>query len=66
MKNFIILILLFVNLFATEKQKITIGAGPYIQIQPYQDVDNILLPSPVIFLIMVYFILDGHAEVSIF
>ena len=49
MKNFIILILLFVNLFATEKQKITIGAGPYIQTQPYQDVDNILLPSPVIF-----------------
>jgi len=49
MKKCIILILIFVNLYATQKQKITIGAGPYIQTQPYQDIENIFLPSPVIF-----------------
>jgi len=41
-------LLLVLNIYAQE-QKVTIGAGPYIQTQPYQDVSNILLPSPVIF-----------------
>jgi len=49
MRNFIILLSLFLSLYASEKQKITIGAGPYIQTQAYQGVNNILLPSPVIF-----------------
>jgi len=43
-------LLLFLNLIAQEdKQKLTIGFGPYIQTQPYENVDDILLPSPVIF-----------------
>jgi len=47
-------ILLFLLLISTldaqeEKQKLTIGAGPYMQTQPYKDVDNIVLASPVIF-----------------
>ncbi|MEN8304105.1 MAG: MipA/OmpV family protein [Campylobacterota bacterium] len=50
MKYILIFSLLFVSLSAEEdKQKITIGFGPYIQTQPYENVDNILLPSPVIF-----------------
>ncbi|MEA3370079.1 MAG: MipA/OmpV family protein [Campylobacterota bacterium] len=50
MRYFFILALLFLNLTADEeKQKVTIGLGPYIQTQPYENVDNILLPSPVIF-----------------
>ena len=49
MKIIIILILLFLNTYAAQKETITIGAGPYIQTQPYKDVDTILLPSPVIF-----------------
>ncbi len=50
MKYVFIFIIIFSNLFATEaKQKLTIGLGPYIQTQPYKDVDNILLPSPVVF-----------------
>ena len=49
MKYLIILILIFVNIYASQKQKITLGAGPYIQTQPYQDIKNILIPSPVIF-----------------
>ena len=41
------LLLLSINIYAQEgKQKVTIGAGPYIQTQPYKGVDNILLPSP--------------------
>jgi len=39
-------ILLLSNLFA---QEITVGAGPYIQSQPYKDVKNIIVPSPVVF-----------------
>nr|WP_321266161.1 MipA/OmpV family protein [uncultured Sulfurimonas sp.] len=50
MKYFIILIAIFLNLQAQEeKQKITIGTGPYIQTQPYKNVDNIVIPSPVLF-----------------
>jgi len=48
--KYILILLLFLNLNAVEeKQKLTIGFGPYIQTQPYDNVDNILLPSPVIF-----------------
>ncbi|MFK5937834.1 MAG: MipA/OmpV family protein [Sulfurimonas sp.] len=44
------LLLLIINIYAQDKkQEVTIGAGPYIQTQPYQGVSNILLPSPVIF-----------------
>jgi len=50
MKYLLILILIYSGLHAQEeKQKVTIGAGPYIQTQPYKNVDNIVLPSPVIF-----------------
>ena len=50
MRYIVIFLLLFLTLKATEeKQKITIGIGPYIQTQPYANVDDILLPSPVIF-----------------
>ncbi len=50
MRYILILLLLFLNLNAQEeKQKLTIGAGPYIQTQPYKDVDSIIIPSPVIF-----------------
>jgi len=30
-------------------ERLTLGLGPYIQTQPYKDVDPILVPSPVIF-----------------
>jgi len=48
------LILLFTLLVFTlnaqeSKQKITVGLGPYIQTQPYEDVKPIFVPSPVIF-----------------
>jgi len=50
MKYLIILLLLFGFLYADEeKQKITIGFGPYIQSQPYQHTADIVVPSPVIF-----------------
>jgi len=50
MKYFLILILIYSAIQAQEKkQKITIGAGSFIQTQPYTNVDDILLPSPVIF-----------------
>ena len=50
MKYIITLIILFTSLlFAGEKQKITIGAGAYVQSQPYANVNTIVLPSPVIF-----------------
>lgn len=50
MKYIIISFLLFSTLFAQEvKQKVTIGLGPFIQTQPYKDVDNISIISPVIF-----------------
>ena len=46
MKYIILITLLISNLLA---QDITIGAGPYIQSQPYKNVKNIIVPSPVIF-----------------
>ncbi len=50
MRFFLILTLIFFNLFAKdEKQKVTVGAGVYIQTQPYKNVDDIILPSPIIF-----------------
>ena len=50
MKYILIFLFLFLNLNAADdKQKLTIGLGPYIQTQPYENVDDILLPSPVIF-----------------
>ena len=50
MKQILLLILVISTLFSSEdKQKITIGAGPYFQTQPYAGVDTIVLPSPVIF-----------------
>ena len=40
-------LLLVINIYAQEqKQEVSIGAGPYIQTQPYQGVSNIVLPSP--------------------
>jgi len=50
MKLFLVMLLLFSSILAEDKkQKVTIGAGVYTQTQPYKDVDNIVLPSPVIF-----------------
>ncbi|DAB29566.1 MAG TPA: structural protein MipA [Sulfurimonas sp. UBA12504] len=50
MKYLLILLVFFAHIMAEDsKQKVTIGAGPYIQTQPYKGVDDILLPSPVIF-----------------
>lgn len=50
MKYFLILLLILsVANAQEEKQKITIGAGPYIQTQPYNNVDDIVLASPVVF-----------------
>jgi len=41
------ILLLVINIYAQEqKEKLTVGAGPYMQTQPYKGVDNILLPSP--------------------
>ncbi len=50
MNFFILLFLLFTSVFAQEeKQKVTLGLGPYIQTQPYHGVAPIFVPSPVIF-----------------
>ncbi|WP_457746990.1 MipA/OmpV family protein [Sulfurimonas sp.] len=50
MRYIVLLLLLLVSLNAQDKkQKITLGFGPYIQSQPYKDVNDLLLPSPVIF-----------------
>lgn len=50
MRYIFILLFIFPSLNAAEeKQKLTIGFGPFIQTQPYENVDDILLPSPVIF-----------------
>ena len=46
MKSLLILTLLLSALMA---EKLTIGAGPYVQSQPYKDADAIVVPSPVIF-----------------
>jgi len=47
MKYLLILVFFLVPSFA--KDKITIGMGAYIQSQPYKDVDDMLLASPVFF-----------------
>lgn len=52
MKYILVLVLVLCSLYAQEsqeKQKVTIGLGPYVQTQPYKGVDTLLLPSPVIF-----------------
>ena len=50
LKYIFIIFILLVNLNAQEeKQKVTLGFGPYMQTQPYKDVDNIFIPTPVIF-----------------
>jgi len=47
MKKILLLLLLLSSIYANDtKQKLTIGAGPYLQTQPYKGADNILLPSP--------------------
>ncbi len=49
--KYIFLLLLSYSILISEeiKQKVTIGFGSYMQTQAYKDVDNIILPSPVIF-----------------
>lgn len=58
MKKTTLLLLLFVLLNADaakeptqpqNRQKVTLGAGPYIQTQPYKKSADLLVPSPVIF-----------------
>jgi len=50
MRFFLIFTLCFLTLVAEEKkQSITLGLGSYVQTQPYQNVDTLILPSPVIF-----------------
>lgn len=50
MKYLLVIFLLLAHAIADDvKQKITIGAGAYLQTQPYAGVDDLLLPSPVIF-----------------
>ena len=50
MKIIALLLTLALILFAQEeKQKVTIGAGVYVQTQAYENVDNLILPTPVIF-----------------
>jgi len=50
MRLILLCILLAFTLYAeVSKQKITVGVGPYIQTQPYKDVEPIFVPSPVIF-----------------
>lgn len=58
MKSFFTILLLSTFLFSQEKapittlqtkQKVLIGAGPYVQSQPYDGADALLLPTPVIF-----------------
>lgn len=49
--RFLVLFIFFIStLIAQEKkQSITLGLGSYIQTQPYENVDTLILPSPVIF-----------------
>ncbi|WP_324171018.1 MipA/OmpV family protein [Sulfurimonas sp.] len=50
MKYLLLIVLILSTLLAEEKkQKLTLGLGPYIQTQPYKNVDDIIIPSPVIF-----------------
>ena len=43
------LLVFTLNAASDTKQKVTIGAGPFIQTQAYKGADNIFIPSPVIF-----------------
>ena len=47
----VLLFLIFVVTYlpAQEKQKLTLGFGPYVQSEPYKGADDLILPSPVIF-----------------
>ena len=48
--KYLLLFFILMSAYGAEfKQKVTVGAGAYIQTQPYKGVDDILLPSPVIF-----------------
>ena len=50
MKILLLFLLALFTLNADDtKQSIIMGLGAYVQTQPYKDVDNILLPSPVVF-----------------
>jgi len=49
MKIFFLIFLIFTSLLKAENY-LSIGAGPYIQSQPYKDTDAFILPTPVIFL----------------
>jgi outer membrane protein len=45
--KFIILIVALISTLMAEK--LTLGVGPYMQTQPYKDLDALVVPSPVIF-----------------
>jgi outer membrane protein len=49
MKRVLIFILLLTTILFAKDKKVTIGAGIYTQSQPYKQVKNLLLPSPVVF-----------------
>ena len=50
MRFFLLFSLLFISLVADEKKTpLFVGAGPYIQSQPYKGADAVVVPSPVIF-----------------
>lgn len=50
LRYFLLVVVFCMTVFAGEvKQKVTIGLGAYFQSQPYKDVDDIVMPSPVIF-----------------
>ena len=49
MRFIFLFIVIFSYMYAKDTQKVTIGLGPYIQSQPYYGVDDIVVPSPVIF-----------------
>lgn len=50
MRYILFLILIISTSFAEDKkQKITIGLGSYVKSQPYNGVDTVLVPTPVIF-----------------
>ena len=50
MKLLVLSFIFTISLFAQEKkQSVTLGAGLYTQTQPYKNVNDLLLPSPVIF-----------------
>ncbi|QOP46063.1 MipA/OmpV family protein [Sulfurimonas paralvinellae] len=50
MRYFLVILLCStLSLFAGERQKVTLGFGPYIQSEPYKGTKDLILPSPVIF-----------------